>query len=207
MVQKSGDHQLRLAVYPHYLQGSIHLRWLARFLPSTVLLASPPLNERKNCPFGSIPCFFPYLKEGQNLSWQAVFKKNVSTPLEKDQWWQCHSDDMVGYRKVTFTKFSSHLPSPPFFSISPSPTILPKHPQIPCDFRDSRVCFLTPRGCNKANGQNHAPGDRSLIPLDVAVVQTSFGCKARCYPTASQLSSLRLKRAYPNHPTGKFTRK
>ena len=27
MVQKSGDHQLRLVVYPHYLQGFIHPRW------------------------------------------------------------------------------------------------------------------------------------------------------------------------------------
>ena len=38
MVQKSGDHQLRLVgTLSQYLRGSLHLRWLALgFLPSTV---------------------------------------------------------------------------------------------------------------------------------------------------------------------------
>ena len=28
MLEKSGDHQLRLVVFPHHLQGFIHPRWL-----------------------------------------------------------------------------------------------------------------------------------------------------------------------------------
>ena len=37
MVQKSGDHLLRLLRLSHYLQGFIHpSRWLARFLPSVI---------------------------------------------------------------------------------------------------------------------------------------------------------------------------
>ena len=42
MVQKSGDHQLRLVVCPclsHYLRFLLHPRWLAGFLPSTVAIA------------------------------------------------------------------------------------------------------------------------------------------------------------------------
>ena len=43
MVQKSGDHQLRLVVLSHYLQGFIHPRWLFGISePSTVSLGKPP---------------------------------------------------------------------------------------------------------------------------------------------------------------------
>ena len=44
MVQKSGDHQLRLVVLSHYLQGFIHPRWLFGISePSTVSLGKPPI--------------------------------------------------------------------------------------------------------------------------------------------------------------------
>ena len=36
MVQKSGDHQLRLVVYPTICKGFLHPRWLAGFQPSKV---------------------------------------------------------------------------------------------------------------------------------------------------------------------------
>ena len=44
MIQKSGEHQLRLVVYSIICQGFINPRWLAGILPSTV---SPPYSWKK----------------------------------------------------------------------------------------------------------------------------------------------------------------
>ena len=44
LIQKSGEHQLRLVVYSIICQGFLSPRWLAGFLPSTV---SPPYSWKK----------------------------------------------------------------------------------------------------------------------------------------------------------------
>ena len=45
MVQKSGDHQLRLVVYPSVYEGFIHSMWLAGFLPLTVSLIEAHMSN------------------------------------------------------------------------------------------------------------------------------------------------------------------